>query len=278
VTQCTTAAAALWHDDNHRVRRMLAYLPLETQADKAGGNPATSSTISSVGPAGPAAAVPGGSVTTHTSAMSSGPRSTTGWFGNEYQGADAERTGWLQFLTREAEKFDASGTSLGYETSVVTFAQGQAEERHWGTAAAPQWTIDTMGGIAPFYASPTTAAVRGASVGSEGAHTTSPAQAAMWDQPGPNQEVLNACFASPGYFGTATARVVMRFRFHDYLVRGPEVLYQSTMTVTYTATSATAVSGPVNTAGPSGQASSLRREHYEALVRRFPAWTFYPHG
>ncbi len=276
LTQCATAAAAIWHDDNYRVRRMIAYLPLEAQANQAGGPTGTSTTMTPGTAAGPAVAVPGGSVTAYPNAQDGS--GTTGWFGLDYQGTDAARTGWLQFLTREAEKFDASGNSLGFETATVTHASGQAEPRRWGTPSAPQWTVDTMGGAAPFYPSPTTAAVQGQPAGAGGAHTVSASRSAMWDLPAPNPTVLNACFAAPAAGQPATARVVMRFKFHDYLVRGPEVLYENTVTVAYTATSAAAVTGPVNTAGAGATASRISTPHYQALIRRFPEWTYLPHG
>jgi hypothetical protein len=54
-----------------------------------------------------------------------------------------------------------------------------------------------------------------------------------------------------------------------------DVLYENTMTTEFRLGSKTGNPVRNNTAGPGGVASKLRPEHYEALVRRFPAWTFY---
>jgi hypothetical protein len=75
--------------------------------------------------------------------------------------------------------------------------------------------------------------------------------------------------------GGKVASVVVRMRFHDYLVRGMDVLYENTMTTELRLTSKAGSPTRKNTAGAGGAASKLRPEHYEALARRFPAWTFY---
>ncbi len=179
--------------------------------------------------------------------------------------------GWLQFLAREAEKFDADGNSLGFDTSMTTYAAGQAEPRHWGTPSEPYWTVDTLGASLPFYDSPDTAGGRGASA-------SSVTQQAMYDRPEPNQSVVADAFDT-WFWETEVAKVVMRYHFVDYLVHGREVVHKSSMDVVWSFTPATAKTSPprTNTPGPAGPAAKLTAPHYAALRRRFPDWRYFGH-
>jgi hypothetical protein len=280
ITHAQSAAARIWHSDQYRVRRAIAFAGVEHLAAEASGALGAENIVTGAA-AGAPVAVPGGHVTTFahpTHTPGGGAPDVPEFFGYSYQGADARQSGWIQFLAREAEKYDARGASLGFETGVVTYAANQNEPRHWGTSRNPYWTVDTAGDDAPFYAAPTTVPHPGTPIGSAFMHTASPIQSAMWDRPDANREVLDAAF-STSFWEADVRRVVMRFKFHDYLVRGMEVLYENTMTVELTVVGR-AAAAPVrhNIPGPGLPVARMRAAHHRALIRRFPRWSFYPHG
>ena len=111
----------------------------------------------------------------------------------------------------------------------------------------------------------------------------------MVDGPGSPVSVVHKAFDpvhSGGFLGigettTQVKRVEHRVRFHEYLVRANQVLYENTMLVTFTYTSDPGAGGtapaPTNKSGTGTVASAIRDEHFRALLRRFPAWGFYPH-
>ena len=268
VTSAATVAGMLF-PAGHIIVRTLAFLPLEAQTGVA-IRPASAQTMTPGAPAGAPVNVPGGAVTTYDQMSQPGGRGK--WFAFSYQGTDAEKTGWLQFLAREAEMFDSKGKSAGFETSVETTAANQPEKRKWGTPANPYWTIDTAGNTAPFYEAPNAA-------GTSFAHTTAPTRTEIYDRPALNFEVTNAAFDQEldddEFEDGKVALVVVRLKFHDYLVRGMDVLYANTMTVEFRLTSKTGTPTRTNTAGRGAAASKLAPEHHEALVRRFPDWSFY---
>ena len=226
----------------------------------------------------PSVAVPGGgTVTTHANDAGG-----AGWFGQDYQGPNAQQVGWIQFLAREAEKFDSSGRSLGFDDEMVTYAAGQSEPRRWGTATRPYWTVDTLGGALPFYDSPSTAAVGGLPAGSTGVSAVSAGQQAMWDQPGARPDVARHAFDT-WFWETDVATVTVRMRFVQYMVRGPEVVMRGSMVVSWTysgeASAAAGVADPprTNTPGPTAAYDHLDSAHHAALVRRFPLFRYLPH-
>ena len=255
--------------DGHMIRRAFAFLPLEAQTGVA-SRPASTQTMTMGTPAGAAVAVPGGTVTTYDAITEAGDNRKN--FGFSYQGTDAEKTGWLQFLAREAEMFDSKGKSAGFETSIETEAANQSEKRKWGTPGSPYWTIDTAGSNAPFYEAPNAA-------GKSFAHTTSPTKTEIYDLPILNRAVTDAAFDheldDDEFADGKVASVVVRLKFHDYLVRGMDVLYANTMTVEFRLASKRANARRSNVAGTGRAASKLAPEHHEALVRRFPDWSFY---
>ena len=257
-------------DSDHIISRSLAFLPLETQTGAA-ARPASTQTMTMGPAAGPAVNVPGGAVTTYDQITE--PGGTRKHFGFSYQGTDADKTGWLQFLTREAEMFDSKGKSAGFETSVETEAANQPEKRKWGTPSSPFWTIDTGGSTAPFYEASDAA-------GRSFAHTTSPTKTEIYDLPILNRQVTDAAFDheldEDEFADGKVAMVVVRLKFHDYLVRGMDVLYENTMTVEFKLRSKTGTNPTRrNIAGRGAATSKLKPEHHEALVRRFPEWSFY---
>jgi hypothetical protein len=267
------SACAMWADmafgSGHIISRAFAFLPLEAQTG-ATIRPASAQAMNLGAAAGAAVAVAGGTVTTYDQVSQPGRQSR--WFGFSYQGADAAKTGWLQFLARECEMFDKNGKSAGFETSLETTAANQPEKRKWGTAARPYWTIDTAGNTAPFYEAANAA-------GTSFAHTTAPNRTEIYDRPDINRAVASAAFDEDldddDFADGKVAYVIMRMKFHDYLVRGMDVLYENTLTVEWKLTSKTAGATRKNTAGTGAAVSKLQPEHHEALVRRFPDWSFY---
>jgi hypothetical protein len=243
----------------------------------AGAHPTTSSGVTP-NAGDPSVAVPGGgTVTTHANDAGG-----AGWFGQDYQGPNAQQVGWIQFLAREAEKFDARGRSLGFDDEMVTYAAGQSEPRRWGTATRPYWTVDTMGGALPFYDSPTTAAVGGTPAGTAGASDVSAGQQAMWDMPGARPDVARHAFDT-WFWETDVATVTVRMRFVQYMVRGPDVVMRGSMVVSWTysgeASAGAGVADPprTNTPGPTAAYDHLDSAHHAALVRRFPLFRYLPH-
>jgi hypothetical protein len=54
-----------------------------------------------------------------------------------------------------------------------------------------------------------------------------------------------------------------------------DVLYENDVVVEFTSRNAKDPPVRKNLAGVGGETTRLLKEHYEALLRRFPAWTFY---
>lgn len=252
------------------------WLSFRAQGSLAGAHPGMKSKVTQGG-TGAAVPVEGGQVVTSTEDSRSGKND---WFGESYTGPDAQNMGWLQFLGREAEKFDAGGKSLGFDTSVVTEAAGQDEKRKWGSDSDPYWTVDTVGDALPFYDSPTTKAHGETPAGARGTSDVAPEQQAMFDRPGAHDEVARKEFDT-WFWETDVAKVVIRYHFVDYLVHGRKVVYKNTVDVvwTYESSPAAGAAEPprTNTAGPGGPTDKLSAAHYAALLRRFPTMTFFPH-
>jgi hypothetical protein len=254
----------------HVVSRTLRFLQMESQTGVA-ARPTGTQAMNMGAAAGAAVAVPGGAVTSYEQVAH--PRTgVTKWFSFSYQGADADKTGWLQFASRECEMFDRRGNSAGFETSIETEATSQPGKRKWSSDKARFWDLDTAGDLQPFYEATSTA-------GNYFASTTTPNKTEIYDRPAFARVITNAAFDEDldedVHPGGKVASVVLRMRFYDYLVRGMDVLYENTMTTEFTLTSKAGNPTRKNTAGAGGAASKLRPEHYEALARRFPAWTFY---
>jgi hypothetical protein len=269
VESCERMANAMF-GNAHLVSRVLRFLQMESQTG-ASARPAGTQAMTMGPAAGGAVAVPGGSVTAYEQVA----HPVTGerrWFSFSYQGADADKTGWLQFVSRECEMFDGRGNSAGFETSIETEATNQPGKRKWSSDKARYWDLDTAGDLQPFYEATSSA-------GNYFASTTSPTKTEIYDRPAFARVVTNAAFDEDldedVHPGGNVASVVLRMRFHDYLVRGMDVLYENTMTTEFRLASKTGNPIRKNTAGAGGAASKLRAEHHEALVRRFPAWTFY---
>ena len=207
----------------------------------------------------------------------------------------------MQFVGEEIERFDAAtgGSSVGYFVpDNQLHGTGQPNEPiDWNTPGDRHWYLDALSDQMPDLVSgQCDASVRVHGGRTRGADTTVPSPAAnpaggqtmMVDGPSSPVRYVHDAFARStraGSWGSAVARRVKRVehrvRFHEYLVRANQVLYENTMLVTYTYTSDPGASGtapaPTNKSGTGAVASAIRDEHFRALLRRFPAWGFYPH-
>ena len=257
---------------DHRVTRVLAFLELEALTGAA-IRPTAQLVVQNASQAGPVVAVPGGKVTTYKDVrLLTRPGDS---FSFDYEGDDAPNTGWIQFLAPEAEVLDASGGRLGFETSVKTLFAGHDQPVPWGTTKEPKWSIDGEGDTAPFYEAASTREHPDSFAGASGGHTTLPRQTAMYDRPTPAKAVVAAALKWDD-----AASVVVRMRFHTYLVRGMDVLYENDLVVEFTPLRRVADvdgAGRNNLAGTGRLTGRMSRAHFEALTRKFPRWTFYAH-
>jgi hypothetical protein len=259
-----TAAAAEWADDNARVRRTLAFLAVEPLTGAA-VRPATTSGVTG-GTAEPGVAVPGGSVTFSSGAT----RGTAGnIYGLSYAGTDAAKTGWIQFIARNIERFDATGGSLGFHTGTWT-GTGQPA-RNFSTSAAPAYFLDTLSNQAPFYEAASAAG------GQRGASDVSPAQTAMYDAPAGVNAIVAGVFAA----NPAVKSVKSRAVFDTYLVRDMQVLRHDTITVEFTYTAAPTAGGPQPTPATThtggGATDHMPSDRFRAMTARFPTFSYLPH-
>lgn len=262
-----TAATTKWADDNHRVRRTLSFLSVEDLTGS-GVRPVTSSGVTG-GTSEAAVKVPetGGSVT-FTKGATDG--STSNIYGLSYAGADAQTTGWIQFIARNIEKFDDKGASLGYYAGTWT-PSGQGA-RSFSTSAAPSWYLDTLSDQAPFYEASSKAAG-----GGQGLSDISAAKTAMYDAPSGRVDIV-----APLFTDAKVKSVRSRATFDTYLVHEMQVLRHETITVEYTFDAAQAAVGsdttPTTTHTGGGQTSSLPTDRYKAMTTRFPKFAYLPHG
>ncbi|MCW3064153.1 MAG: hypothetical protein JWN32_1325, partial [Solirubrobacterales bacterium] len=306
MTAAAAAATAQGWDDNHRVRRGLAFLQVETQVGPT-ARPASPATGWTLGTGGTAVAVTGGTVTAYSAVASGG--GTANWYALQYQGTNAQNTGWIQFISREIERFDAAtgGASLGFYIPPGALTHlGQPGTVTYGTATAPNWYVDTFSNTLPFYESPVQTPAGGAAlpawaqpVGTRGGNISVPdtpatpaspghpataavgGQTTMIDNPGTVASHVTAAFAPVTVPGTAAPKPVLRVearaRCHESLVRGQEFLYEHTVVVPVPSTSAAGAAPLDNPPGAGGAANKLRTPHYQALIRRFPQFTYFPH-
>jgi len=254
--------AILTLGDAHHVPRALAFLGLEGQTG-ASARPTKPGAMNERKPVGPAVDVPGGKVTTHDDVQDAHRQG--GWTGLVYEGADAPNTGWLQFACRDAEGLDARGDHLGWVTGISAPIAGQPGRIHWEKPENARWHVDAKSTEVPFYES------KNAEGRSSGQHITGPTTTAIYDLPDPGLPAARAGFAKK----PRAAKVVERVRLHSYLVRGMEVLYENSMVVEFTYFGPSDAPQRQNLAGTGGVVGSLLPVHHEALLSRFPAWTFY---
>jgi len=244
------------------VMRALAFLPLEGKTGAA-ARPFSQPAMNERGAAGPAVNVPGGKVTTYKDAGD--VLTSSGWTALVYEGPDAQQTGWLQFACREAVMYDDKDQPIGYETRPTAPIKGQPETLHWGTPTDPHWHLDAQSTDYPFYESPD------AQTGKSGAHVTTVDTTAIYDLPDPGTKVQRVAFSND----PRPAKLVERVKLHSYLVRGMEVLYENLVIVEFTSHGPADAPVRNNVAGVGGEVGRILPVHHEALVRRFPDWTFY---
>lgn len=258
----TTRQASMMLPAGSVVMRALAFLPLESKTGAA-ARPFSQPAMNERGAAGPAVNVPGGKVTTYKDAGDI--LTSSGWTALVYEGPDAEQTGWLQFACREAVMYDDKDQPIGYETRPTAPIAGQPERLRWGTPQDPKWHLDAQSTDFPFYES------RDSQSGKSGAHVTTPNTTAIYDLPDPGLPVMRSAFSNE----PRPAKLVERVKLHSYLVRGMEVLYENLVIVEFTSHGPRDAPVRNNVAGVGGEVGRILPMHHEALVRRFPDWTFY---
>jgi hypothetical protein len=264
------AMAMYISDSNNPVRRAIAFV-LTAQGPRPGN------VIAGAVPGltWPATAVDGGTAAVSTTTTIPGT-ATPDWFAVTYQdaagGAQAPNTGWVQFIAIEIESFDEDGDSLGFETSPNLPAAVAGFPITPSEPGSYKWYVDTLGANAPFYEAPTA----GGGPGSGGAHQTTPNMTAMYDRPSSDPNVVNAMFAR-----RKVKKVVERERFHDYLVRGMDVLYRSELYVRFEWTAAPGVGAAdpprLNVPVYSGKVDRMLPDQYANLISRYPAHSYFPH-
>lgn len=195
-----------------------------------------------------------------------------GYFSFEYSGPDAPRTGWLQFMSLEAEMLDKNHHHIDWVTDVETQYEGKKETLRWGTDTHPIWYLDTSGSKAPFYGAELTEDRAGRSAGTSSTYISNERTATLLDRPTVDKNVVKRAFENDD-----VAELIIRMKFHDYLVRGMDVLYENTMTVEFPVTRGQADpnAGRSMTPGTGTASSGLAPEHHKALVDMFPNWGFY---
>jgi hypothetical protein len=260
------AAATLWPDDNHRIRRTLSFIAVESLTGAA-VRPATSSGVTG-GTKEAAVRVPetGGSVTFSKGVSDD---SSSDLYGLTYTGPDAQKTGWIQFIARNIEKLDDTGKSLGFYVGTWT-PQGQSA-RDFSTAAAPRWFLDTLSDQAPFYEAPSKAAG-----GGQGLSDMSPTKTAMYDLPAGRADLV-----APLFTDASVKTVRSRISFDTYLVHEMQVLRHETIAVEYTFDKAQAAAwtdtAPKVTHTGGGSVSALPADRFKAMTTRFPKFAYLPH-
>jgi hypothetical protein len=196
----------------------------------------------------------------------------TDYFALQYKGLEADTTGWLQFVAVEAEAFEAgTGGKGAFESGTVTGA-GQPETLKYGTPGSPDWHLDTRSDILPFYES-ADASGRGAgpAIIESPARKGATGQTTMIDRPQQDPAIVKKAW------GSRVRRVERRARFHQYLVRGADVLFESEIVVQDTYWNLHDVPVRKNIVGARGPADKLQPAHHQALIRRRPEFSYFAH-
>ena len=266
----TLATLRFEWDDAHPVRRALAYLLVEdrvgptARSERNGGWALGTS-------AGTTTTVPDGTVRVYDAVTD--PRGGRhDLFALRYEGRHAEETGWLQFVALEAEAFDAATGGAGTPLHGEVGARYQGASLEYGTAKEPKWSLDSIGDPLPFYE-----AARAGGTGAGSAiirydRPGAPGETTMIDRPQADPEIVKR-----GFRDDDTRRVERRARFHQYLVRGPDVLFENELVVQDSYWSARDLPVRANTFGRCGPADRVAPEHFAALVRRRPEFAYFAH-
>lgn len=273
-------ADQLHWDEDHPVRRELAFLLMEGQLGQKARAPRHPG-FSLGTPSGSSDPVAGGTVTAYDAVTD--PRGgREDFFALQYQGPHAEETGWLQFVAVEAEAFDAgSGGNGEFQDGSMT-GRYQDEKMRYGTASSPDWHLDTISDVLPFYEAANAAGGRGSAIvrydtpgtPARPGHPATPVvggETTMIDRPQADPQIVKHAF------GKGVRRVERRARFHEYLVRGEDVLYENELVVqdTYWRPEETPVRH--NIMGRRSATNRLQAPHYHALIGRRPEFSFYQH-
>lgn len=269
-----------WPDD-HPIRRGLAFLLVKSDVGRHART--QRNTGHDLGTAnGGQTAVPGGAVAIYDAVRD--PRGLRDdWFALQYTGTDVEDTGWLQFVAPEVEAFDAgTGGDGEFVHGSMTGRYQSDEEVPYGSSSRPNWHLDTISDTLPFYESADKSGNEGSAIvvydtpgtpSTPGHAATSlvPGQTTMIDRPQADPSIVKKAFSH------GVHRVERRLRFHEYLVRGEDVLFENEFVVqdTYWHPDETPVRH--NLVGKRGPVDRLRPPHFQALIRRRPGFGYFAH-
>ena len=247
-------------EDWHPVRRALAFFRMEPQVGRQ-ARPSRDAGWTLGALNGSPLQVPGGTVNLYDEVTDSrGGRSDH--FALQYTGADAEKTGWLQFVAVEVEAFDKGEGGSGSFLNGTMTGRYQNETISFGTASSPKWYLDATHKDLPFYESSGTSIVDYGNPGRQG-------QTTMIDRPESDPKSAERGFRQ------GARRLERRVRFHQYLVRGQDVLFENDLVVQDTYWGARDVPVRRNIFGKRGAANQLQAAHHNALVRRHPNFNYF---
>lgn len=268
-----------WRDD-HPIRRALAFLMVKGDVGRRAR--AERTTAHHLGAAnGAPSSVPGGTVSIYDAVQD--PRGARNdEFALQYQGTDAENTGWIQFVAPEVEAFDAGEGGEGDFINGTMTGRYQDEQISYGSSTSPNWSLDSSAEGVPFYESPNKLGLVGVGVVSYGkpgspataAHPATPpvpGEITMIDRPQQDPSIVKKAFSK------GARRVERRLRFHEYLVRGEDVLFENELVVQDTYWHPEDVPVRKNILGKRGLADRLQAPHFQALIRRHPRFSYFAH-
>jgi hypothetical protein len=201
----------------------------------------------------------GGKVSVHTDVELTAPDGSGSkeWFSLGYEGKDAGKTRWLQFIWREMEVHPKTGTTFCLDDTIE--AAGGAQYKLTKNRKQPNWNTDAAKNAAsPFY--------EDSGVNNRTADATT-----MFDHPGSGVALVVTQFDAP----VEATKVISRAHFATYLVRDMEILEKIEIDVEWEFTSKTAPPRTYHVAakGPVGALDPAQKERLEA---QFPKFAYLP--
>lgn len=188
-----------------------------------------------------------------TTSLGSGKQSNER-FSLGYQGAESEKTRWLQFIWREVEVDDPVKGRFRVNQPVTTTG---GTYNLTTDPSKPSYNTDTASPASPFYES-------------TGINNRTADATTIFDLPAPMQAVVDTQFD-----GGAT-KVVSRAHFISYLVRDMEVLYKVELDVEWEFTAKGAAPPRKQGVKSAGAAKELDPEQRKRLIVQFPKFDYLP--
>jgi hypothetical protein len=161
--------------------------------------------------------------------------------------------------------------------------RAQPETMTCGSSGSPNWYLDAVSDSLPFYESADKYG-RGGTAIIEYDRPATPAtpdhpgtprvggQTTMIDRPQQDPAIVEKAFRK------GARRVERRARFHEYLIRDEEVLFENELVVQDAYWHVSEVPVRRNMPGSRGLTDKLQPAHYAALIRRRPEFGYFAHG